>query len=592
MKYTLKTPEKIESNFLFSLLKSRNILTDNEEYNKLYFNPTKDCLLEPTLLDNMVEGFELYKNHLEKGSKIIFIVDSDVDGFTSSGVMIKYTEEHLREKFPNFTIDYILPEGKEHGLETKMDLFPEKKTCDLIVCPDSSSNDYEQHKILKDMGYDILVLDHHEAEGYSENAVVINNQLSEKYSNKDLSGVGIVYKFLQYCDKQFGINYADDYMDLIATGICGDMMILNNLENRYIIDKGFSDFRNDGLKALITAQEYSLLKTTKGYIMFDGLKLTPTQIAFYIVPLMNALIRVGDNSKKEILFKSILDGNELVESTKRGEKGMMETVGSQNARNCTNAKAKQNRDRDKALDLLDIQISNDCLDENKILFLRADELGVSNNLTGLCAMGVVSKYKKPTLLGRLTKDGYIRGSVRGINESEVKDFRQFLLDSGLMEYAEGHACACGFSVKANNVDRLLEYANRELADVNFNEGCYEADFVVNDKCDYLEELIFDLDDGKYFYGQGNSEPVIIVENISLRKGDYEVIGKGNTLKFVKNGVTFIKFGADDLIDELKEKNNVIVNICGRAAINEWKGIRKAQILMNEMEIVSSSKYEF
>jgi single-stranded-DNA-specific exonuclease len=56
-----------------------------------------------------------------------------------------------------------------------MDIFTPKKRWDLIVLPDSSSNDYEEHMILTKMGYDILVLDHHEADRYSENAVVVNN---------------------------------------------------------------------------------------------------------------------------------------------------------------------------------------------------------------------------------------------------------------------------------------------------------------------------------------------------------------------------------------------------------------------------------
>ncbi len=47
--------------------------------------------------------------------------------------------------------------------------------CDLIIMPDSSSNDYEYHSILKARGYDIIVLDHHEAEKYSEDAIIVNN---------------------------------------------------------------------------------------------------------------------------------------------------------------------------------------------------------------------------------------------------------------------------------------------------------------------------------------------------------------------------------------------------------------------------------
>jgi single-stranded-DNA-specific exonuclease len=143
-----------------------------------------------------------------------------VDGFTSSSIFINYFNDNLKEKYPNVEIKYHIPEAKAHGLSTIMNEFTNGKICDLIVCPDSSSNDFEEHQILKDLGYDILVEDHHLTTHYSENAVVINNQLSENYPNKELSGVGVVYKFLQYCDEQFNLgNAADKYLDLVALGI-------------------------------------------------------------------------------------------------------------------------------------------------------------------------------------------------------------------------------------------------------------------------------------------------------------------------------------------------------------------------------------
>ena len=61
----------------------------------------------------------------------------------------------------NFTIEYHIPEGKEHGLQTLMDNFESSKKYDLIIVPDAGSNDIEEHKQLKELGYDICVLDHH-----------------------------------------------------------------------------------------------------------------------------------------------------------------------------------------------------------------------------------------------------------------------------------------------------------------------------------------------------------------------------------------------------------------------------------------------
>lgn len=85
-----------------------------------------------------------------------------------------------------------------------MDYLTEEKKYDLIILPDAGSNDVEEHKILSEMGYDIICLDHHLISQKSENAIIVNNQSSEKYGNKALSGVGVVYQFLRALDERNG----------------------------------------------------------------------------------------------------------------------------------------------------------------------------------------------------------------------------------------------------------------------------------------------------------------------------------------------------------------------------------------------------
>lgn len=376
--------------------------------------------------------------HLNAGSKIYLCVDSDVDGFTSSAVFYNFLTDHIKG---DYTIEYHIPEGKEHGLRTLMPFLSTEKKYDLIVLPDSSSNDYEEHKILKEMGYDILVLDHHEAERYSENAVVVNNQLSKNYENKALSGVGVVYKFFSYFDSLAGTKFAHEYLDLVALGEISDMMNMETLENRLICDYGLSHIKNGFFKEIIKRQCYSLfgIKTEQwnDFYLNSG-ELTQIKVAFYITPLINALIRVGSLAEKEKLFQAFINAEEEIPSTKRGHTvGELETIGEQTVRNCNNAKSRQNREKEKAMELLNIQIIENCLEDNKILVLNADDLDVTNTLTGLCAMGVAAEHKKPVMLGRISPDGYLKGSIRGRESSELKDFRSLLLKSGLMEYVEG-----------------------------------------------------------------------------------------------------------------------------------------------------------
>lgn len=518
------------------------------------------------------------------GSRILLVVDPDVDGFTSSAFVYNYLNNELAARTGcKFTLDYWIPEGKEHGLEVVVKTLKDEKKYDLIILPDSSSNDYDLHQLLSEIGYDMLVLDHHEAERYSTNAVVINNQLSGNYPNKALSGVGVVYKFFEYVEQKLPElgHPSENYLDLVALGQISDVMNMTTIENRWICDYGLSHINNAFFKEIIEKQAFSL-KLEEG-------PLTQIGVAFYITPLINALIRIGSQLEKERLFQAFITPYEKVSSTKRGEKGQEEFIVTQAVRNCVNAKSRQTRERDKAAELLDIQIMENCLDENKILILNADELDVSTTLTGLCAMGVAAKYKKPVMLGRITPDGkYLKGSMRNKDGSPLRDFKKFVTDSELISFAEGHANACGFAVPVSNIQKLLNYANEKLAIFDFNEGSYDVDFIIKNNSVNLEELITDLCRGTKYYGQGNPEPVIAVEGININANDIQVIGSNaDTVKFIYGGITYIKFKAKDLIEKFRKFNGrILVNVVGRGNLNRWGGRITPQIMIDDIEIKS------
>lgn len=218
-------------------------------------------------------------------------------------------------------------------------------------------------------------------------------------------------------------------------------MNMNTLENRLICDYGLANIRNGFFKALLKKQCYSIfgIRTEEWdeYVLSSG-DLTQTNVAFYITPLINSLIRVGSMKEKENLFKAFINPDIKVPSTKRGHKeGDIETISEQVVRNCINAKAKQNKEKERAMELLSIQIQENCLDENKIIILNADDLDIPSTLTGLCAMGIAAEYKKPVLLGKINSEGYLKGSIRGVESSELKDLKGFLLSSNLMEFVQG-----------------------------------------------------------------------------------------------------------------------------------------------------------
>ena len=210
MKVTLRESPQYDS-ALRQVLHNRGI----EDISN-YLNAGMEDISPPEALGEEVlkQGAKCLISHISAQDKILVVVDADCDGYTSSAILINY----LHDLFPSFVeenLEWYIHESKQHGLSDCIDVAREY---DMAILPDASSNDYTFHKELKENNIDILILDHHEAEHISEDAIVINNQLSN-YSNKELSGAGVTWQFCRYLDKINQTNYAQDYLDLVALGL-------------------------------------------------------------------------------------------------------------------------------------------------------------------------------------------------------------------------------------------------------------------------------------------------------------------------------------------------------------------------------------
>ena len=259
---------------------------------------------------------------------------------------------------------------------------------DLILIPDAGSNDYEAHAALKKKNIDTIILDHHLADKISDDAIVINNQLSD-YPNKELSGVGVVYQFCRYIDEKMQTNFADYYLDLVALGLTGDMMSLTSIETKHLIMKGFEpeNIHNPYIYEMWQKNKFKL-----------GEHITSIDAAFYIVPMINAVQRSGELEEKELLFKSMLkhEAFKMILSNKRGHtQGETERLVDQAVRMSTNVKNRQTREQDKTMDELEsLMLDLDLLDHKVILF-TLDDKELNRNIAGLIANKIANKYQRP-----------------------------------------------------------------------------------------------------------------------------------------------------------------------------------------------------
>ena len=575
--------ENFKSDYVDNLLKARGI----EDVEK-YYEPTADCLQNPSDLENIGDAAALLEATLDRGERILIVVDSDNDGFTSATIMYNY----IKDVAPNTEIDYVLHEGKQHGLQDHIkNLMDEGKNYGLIILPDSSSNDYVYHEQLKEINCAVLVLDHHLTDTeLSDNAIVVNNQLSPNYKNKELTGAGVVYQFCRYLDKYWGLPYADKYMDLAAWGIIGDMGSMLELENRYIVREGLKRVNNKLLEALMEKQAYSITGAMGASRQQIIDALNPISVAFYIVPLVNAMIRVGTMAEKTRLFEAFLDGDKMIPSGKRGAKGTLDKAGSEAARECSNARNRQNKSLDEAVFAAEAKIHKYDLLENRILFVRLDEDDTfPSELNGLLAMKLSAKFKRPTIVARLNNEGYNRGSMRGLNQSELVSFKDFLTESGMFEYVQGHDNAAGCSIPDSMLSKFHKWANDALVDINFGENCYDVNFERIAADDDIRDLILDIGAHNGIWGQQNGEPLIHVKDINITMNDVKIMGKtSDTVKIEKFGISYMKFRAKDLIEELKKYPQMKLEVVGKANVNHWAGNVIPQIFIEDIEVTNGA----
>ena len=583
------TNSNITKDYVRTLLFERGV----EDFDG-FVEPDINELQSPYELNNVMVGAKMLTQILaQPNPSIAIIVDCDVDGFTSAAIIYQY----IHRVCPGAELTGLIHEGKQHGLEDKISFFLETdKRFDLLIMPDAGSNDFKYIEALKDINLPVLVLDHHIVEEdtqISDNCCIINNQTSPRYNNKHLSGAGVVYQFCRVLDAAYHVNYASDYIDLAALGICADMMSGLESENQYFWREGFKKINNLFFMSVARKQGYSITGIVSPSDEDIIKALNPMTVAFYIVPMINAMIRVGSNAEKERLFYAFVDGERRVPCNKRGAKGTFEKVAIESVRECVNARTHQNKIKEDVIERIEQKIFKYDLLENKVLFIRLDEDDVfPPELNGLVAMGLSTKYKRPTIVARLNDENFIRGSARGLNASELTSFKDYLNSTNLFEYTMGHDNAFGISISNNNLAKFHQIANDELANYDFGEDYHEVNFERIAMAPDLSEMIDDIGAHDFIWSQQNEAPKLHITDINLTKGDIQIIGKsGNTVRFEKNGITYIQFFASDLIEELNGYNDIKMEVVGTAKLNVWGGRVTRQIIIKDYEI-RDGKCEF
>lgn len=544
----IKRFEKIKSsssdNLVSKVLKARGI---PEEQHMGFLSPDDSFEYSYELMRNATRASKKIKEHIEKGSHIIGSGDPDADGVVSLAILI----QRLMSEVDEANLTYIYPQrnmghgilgqikGKESLTDEEKELVRVNKMkvemADLIIIVDSSSNDIEGLKELRKINPDIevIILDHHEFDNLEiekemdSMALVVNPKHSkDEYPNKHLSGAGVVYKVCQSLDVLNGDEgLSDEFLDLVAIGLVGDMMDVSELENRYLITQGLQNVKNIGLSRILKGAKVN----TYRYNAKD--------IGYSVAPLINASARMG---KIELAIEILLVDND------------------KDAKPLRLKMDKLNKERQKIQkEIVDKYIDNVDTSQ-KIIIISDDESNKGFN--GLVAQNIAQKYQRPCFVVR-DHDGMCMGSGRSFGGFNTQNF---LSELDWVE-ATGHDYAHGLNFPSDKLDELKEYIKENMPDELSSEAKIYYDVDVN-----IEDLWFDFEDIEtlnYITGQGFPEVTAKVSDVMVVSRD--IIGKTKeTVKIATAGdLVLIKFKVDenwhsdiDIFDEVSAIGTPTINV--------------------------------
>lgn len=584
MNIKLINPQIQYDDYLTQIFINRDV---DAEFADKFAKPSEDDIISYKKLKNIDKALECLYRHLQ--DKILIQVDSDVDGYTSSALLYNY----LKTEFPNISLDYQVHDDKSHGLDITQDILDKKY--DLIIIPDASSGEIDKHKQVHDLGIDLIILDHHLCDNEDEYSILVNNQTSPEYENKGLTGAGVVWQFCRAIYNEFDNikTNPDKFIDLAAVGMCGDMADFTDLETRAIILKGFETiFKDEGSNLFIRS-----LKDKQKYYFQNGIDYHG--MSFYIVPLINSVVRSGTIEERIKTFEAFLNNKclEEIPSTKRGCKGQYETLLVQMTRSLTNIKKRQDESVKEAMIQAEKVLTKEYIDNNSILIYIIDKGTINKNLNGLLANKICGQYKKPTMVLQKHYENDIpvyTGSFRAPGDSRCEDFREFIRESNLAEYAEGHPCAGGTCFIGAAIDNFIEYANFKLSSYleEYVEEYY-VDLVFHREIPTdVIETIYNL---KEYWGRGIEEPVILLTELKVTKDNKTLLTKGPTVKIkTPNGEEIMFFKSSlEFFESIAPTDGsaTYINVIGTCSVNNWNGKITYQFIANDYEIINTI-YDF
>lgn len=565
-----------KDNFLDELLALRNINTEHEI--EKFLNPKKEDLISPYAFCDMEKAKKRIFEAIEKEQKILIWGDFDCDGVTSSAVLYKALCE-LNANVLTFIPDRLL---HGHGLNSKeLIKFISKEKVKLVITLDCATSNVSEVNLLKSLGIDTIITDHHSVDTQLPNAyAIINPQvkgaISPDISVEDItslsynSGSVVAYKLaMALLEENKNNDLKDELLVIAACGAIADVVPLIG-ENRSMVKVALDLLNNK--KENSHAAIYELLSKNLG-----EKPITSTDIAFILAPRINAVGRLA-NAKLSFEFLTV---NEPI-------KYQMIIEQLDNYNKIRQAKCTQTYE-----EILDYLKSHKEEQNAPAIILLNPNWHIG--IIGIVASKIVEEFNKPCFLMTVDENNNARCSIR--SNDTINVYNVLKENEGLFLGFGGHKLAggCSFNLAEksfedvkknllNSVKSLSE--NVEAQDILWADYELEADDIELNILDTLNQL--------EPFGQ-NNEPVVFAM-FDVRLDEFKLIGKEQNhlrLIFSKNDRKFqaVKWSEN----EIQIPYGAKCDIAFYPRLNEFNGVQSIQLEIIDVysdEVSKQFKKEF
>lgn len=511
-------------------------------------------LSDPFLLKDMDKAAARITRAVDNMEKIAVYGDYDADGVTSTAMLYSYLETRGAD------VIFYIPqrEGEGYGMNMGAVEYLKEQGVSLIVTVDNGISSVQEVARANELGIDVVVTDHHRPQEILPDAVAVVDAYRPDDTSpyKHFSGVGIAFKLLMALEDGAGDveDLLEAYSDLAAIGTIGDIVPLTG-ENRTLIRAGLerlSQSDRPGVQALLENAGIA------------GKALTSTNVAFTLVPRINATGRMGAperavrllisgyEEEAEVLSEEICADNE---ERRRVEAEIAEAA------------------------FADIEAKGYMKDRVVVV----DGENWHHGVIGIVASRVTERCGKPCMI--ISRgETEAKGSGRSIEGFSL--FEAICACSDLLIKFGGHPMAAGITLKPENIEafrkRINQYAAEHFPQMPTQTVTLDCKLNPAALSVSMAQSLTQLEP----FGNGNPQPVFGLFNMEL--SNVTPVGGGGHLRLTleKNGavITAMRFNTkpEELPYHIGDKIDLAVQLEAR----EFRGQPSLTVIVRDMKFAA------